>query len=192
MSAPKIKFPQLNKNDEYDTPLYAFQWLDCFAGAIRSDVIWDPFVSATGSAQNKLKTVFPDCKVVHDQRFDLFNGPHPDFDLVITNPPYSCKQKVFDTLLGLDKPFCLLVPLETLSRKYMLRKLEKNKEDFLILLPHRRVDFEPLHKTKRKSHSPFHSVWVCYRLQAWRESLCSLNLFFIPQQNEPVPKQLEP
>jgi hypothetical protein len=87
------------------------------------------------------------------------------FDVIISNPPFSIKKQVLQKLFELDKPFCLLIPLEALGRKYLNQYLTNRKEDITILLPKRKVHFEPVKPiNNKKSNSPFHSIWFCYKM----------------------------
>jgi hypothetical protein len=162
----KIKPPCLQINDEYETPTYAFEMLKSFEPFLENKIVWDPFVSETKEAASRILSCFPKIKkIIHSKEFDLLQDRNPEFDIIITNPPFSCKKLVWEKLLTLNKPFCLLVPLETLSRKYITKEIEKINKDLLIIFPQQRVNFIPLEKIKKKqSNSPFHSVWICFHL----------------------------
>lgn len=47
---------------------------------------------------------------------DFFNyEPNEDYDIIVSNPPFSEKDKVLKRLYELNKPFAMLLPLSTLQ-----------------------------------------------------------------------------
>lgn len=186
----KNKPPVLKINDEYDTPSYAFDMLKCFEDQFENKIIWDPFVSETSLAGPRIRTCFPNSKeIIHNKSYDLMtNSFPPTFDIIITNPPYSCKKDVVEKCLALGKPFCLLLPLETVSRRYMTKHYQEIKKDLCILFPEQRVNFIPLQtKRKRASNSPFHSVWVCFQLKP-SPLVSQLQFMLVSQDSKPLPR----
>jgi hypothetical protein len=82
-------------------------------------------------------------------------------DIVVSNPPFTKKKEVLETLLNnIDKPFILLMPLATLSRSYF-RRLFIDKE-FLLALPHKRIQF--IKQGQTTSNCNFECAFFCYGL----------------------------
>lgn len=57
--------------------------------------------------------------------FDFLKWTPDDYDCIITNPPYSLKQKFLARAYHLGKPFAFLLPLttfETAKRQYYFKK----------------------------------------------------------------------
>jgi hypothetical protein len=64
----------------------------------------------------------------------------PAFDAIVTNPPFSVKDKFLERCYGFGKPFALLLPLTALGGKKR-QSLFRRYGIEIILLPYR-VDFE--------------------------------------------------
>jgi hypothetical protein len=161
----KNKLPILKINDEYETPFKAFNMLTCFNDFLTNKTIWDPFVCETELAGKRIKECLPTIKeVIHDKKFNLMKNQNPDFDIIITNPPFSNKKNIWRELLLLKKPFCLLVPLSFLGCKYFIDQLEINQNDITVLFPQQRINYIPINQNSKTSASPFHSVWVCFQM----------------------------
>lgn len=140
-SNTKTKF----KTDDYTTPPEAFELL--FNYIPRDKMVWSPFYC-------KGKLNMPtDIKYIHTDK-DFFTYEPTKYDYIIDNPPYSIKQKIFERCETLDKPYCLLVPLDTIERVYM-NEIMKTK-DVSIIIPRKRYKFND-----NKVTMPFKAVWVC-------------------------------
>ena len=70
----------------------------------------------------------------------------------------------------MNKPFCVLLPVETLGRQYMrdhFVSLDYSLVD--IVIPRRRIQYTSS-KPGVKMNSPFHSVWFCYKMEKQENS----------------------
>ena len=65
-----------------------------------------------------------------------------DYDIIITNPPYSKKNSFIFQCAKLKKPFALLLPLTALesAKRHLIWR-----EGLFLLIPNRRVNFYKLH-----------------------------------------------
>jgi len=89
------------------------------------------------------------------EEFDfLKDEPLFKFDVIITNPPYSIKDKFIKRCYELNKPFLLLLPLTALEGKER-NKLYKEKGIELIIL-NKRINF-----MKNKNNVWFNTSWFC-------------------------------
>ena len=79
-----------------------------------------------------------------------------DCDCIITNPPYSIKDKILRRCFELNKPFALLLPLTTLEGNSR-NEIFRNK-NIQILIPNKRFDFTG------KKNCWFATAWFCYKL----------------------------
>ena len=144
-------------NDEFYTPKYAVEPLLKY---IKPCKVWCPFdteesLIVGGLAQHG-------CEVVHthiDQGSDFFDTTRP-CDLIVSNPPYSIKGKVFDRLFSLGKPFAMLVGVVGLFESQSRFNLFKDNP-FEIMYLNKRVSYFKSYKDQRPSlNPPFSSVWV--------------------------------
>ena len=137
--------------NDYRTPKEAWELI--FTHIDTTDKkVWCPFYY-DGIAKKYLQELSVEC--IHNDN-DFFEE-EPEFDYIIDNPPYSIKQKIFERCIDLGKPFALLVPIDTLERKYM-NKLFKSK-DLSLIIPKQRYDFT---NGDKKFTPPFKTIWICY------------------------------
>lgn len=67
----------------------------------------------------------------------LTDKPDFDFDIIVTNTPFSLKKKFYERCLFYNKPFALLMPAD-----YSLWLMEAvKKEDCEKIIPERRIDY---------------------------------------------------
>lgn len=109
---PKSNQKKIPKRDKCQTPPYA---LDPLLPYIKKDwLVWECAAGegylANAIKDNGLQVIESDILTGQD-----FFEYQPDFDVIITNPPFSQKYKWLKRCYELEKPFALLLPLETLG-----------------------------------------------------------------------------
>lgn len=82
------------------------------------------------------------------------------FDCIITNPPYSLKQKFLVRCYELSKPFALLLPLTTLETR--VRQELFRRHGIELLLFDRRINFHQ--PSGKPSSSWFATAWFTWGL----------------------------
>lgn len=104
------------EENELYTPFYA---VDPIIKYLPKDkVIWCPF-DEEWSAFYKILTE-SGYKVVRSslsEGKDFFSYEPPQWDVIVSNPPFREKDKVIKRLYDLDKPFAILLPLNSLQGK---------------------------------------------------------------------------
>lgn len=50
--------------------------------------------------------------------YDFFEYEPPKYDMIISNPPFSCKDKALQRCYELNKPFMLLLPANAIQSKF--------------------------------------------------------------------------
>lgn len=93
-----------------------------------------------------------------DKGFDFFDHTPRDYDMIITNPPYSLKDKFLKRAFDLKKPFMLLLPLTTLEGYKRSKMFQEHK--IQLLIPDSRFNFKP----EKKSGAWFQTSWFTYGL----------------------------
>jgi hypothetical protein len=174
-------------NDHFETPLAAYQdvapiidWLSSGDGCERSRsrsevVLYDPYY-CHGRTAVLLKELGYE-RIVHEKRDfyqDIRNGQIPDYDVLITNPPYSenHKKRCLDFCLlrqqqQKSKPFLLLMPDYTASKEYFRQCLsaaasqqQQQTRTIVYLVPRQSYHYEHPEGTGKLS-PPFKSLWFC-------------------------------
>lgn len=153
MKQAMIDYMQKEKNDELYTPNEAIypilKYLD------KDKIYWE--CTDYGDSNIRKVLVKKGFKVIatRKEEFDfLKDDPLFKFDVIITNPPYSIKDKFIKRCYELDKPFLLLLPLTALEGKER-NKLYKEKGIELIVL-NKRINF-----MKNKNNVWFNTSWFC-------------------------------
>ena len=112
------------QSDETYTPAYAIiplvKYIEQYMSRNNKNnlIIWCPF----DLDQSKYVEVFskiPNVKIINThidtgENF-FFYEPEEDYDIIISNPPFSCKDDILKRLAELDKPYAMLLPIPTLQ-----------------------------------------------------------------------------
>lgn len=87
---------------------------------------------------------------------DFFEYEPNEYDMIITNPPYSLKDRFLKRGFELGVPFMYLLPITTLEGVKRGKMFNKNK--IQLLIPNRRFNFKP----EKGSSAWFQTSWFCY------------------------------
>ena len=96
--------------------------------------------------------------------FDFFSIDVPPCDMIISNPPYSCKTEILERLFAIGKPFAMLLGIvglfESQKRFDMFRT-----HPFEIMYMNRRISYlKDYADEKSLLNPPFSSVYLCSKL----------------------------
>lgn len=86
---------------------------------------------------------------------DFFDYEPSGYDMIITNPPYSLKDKFLKRAFYLNKPFMFLLPLTTLEG--INRGKMFSEYGIQLLIPNKRFNFKP----EKNSGAWFQTSWFC-------------------------------
>ena len=150
-------------NDEFYTPRYAIEPILKYIG--NDKIVWCPFDTEESLFVKMLQE--KDIKVIYshlNENKNFFEYKPDNYDLIVSNPPYSIKGEVFERLFDLGKPFAMLVGVvglfESQKRFEMFRA-----NQFEIMYLNRRVSyFKDYNDEKPALNPPFSSVYVCSKL----------------------------
>ena len=136
----------------------------------KNKVIWDP---CAGEGQvveyfesNGYKAFGTDINDGTDFLSDLYwnvRFEHPknttiDWDVIITNPPYSLKDQFLSRCYSLQKPFALLLPITALGGKKRLKMYQEH--GMQLILPPKRINFKT--PSGKKSSNWFYTAWFTH------------------------------
>jgi len=138
----ECKIPMMQGNrDDFQTPKQAIDYLIPYLK--KEWIIWE-----CASGKGNLVKAFEE-KGFNILGTDIISNsvcnfliwkPYMKFDCIITNPPYSLKDKFLERCYELKKPFALLMPLTALESE----KRQKFYREYGIqlIIPNKRFNFE--------------------------------------------------
>jgi hypothetical protein len=130
----------------------------------RFDTVWE---SAAGDGDLARGLIKLGCEDVITSDIsagqDFFcETPPPAYDVQVTNPPYSIKYKWLKRSYELNKPFALLLPLETLGARQAQDLFERH--GFELMLLSSRVNFKMPTLGYAGHGAQFPVAWFCWKI----------------------------
>ena len=151
----------MNEQDEWYTPKSAVQPL--LQVLPKNKTIWCPF----DKQESEFVKVFTTgghnviCSHIEDGKDFFLYEPIEPFDYIISNPPFSKKEKVFERLFSIGKPFAMLMNIngifDSAKRFGMFR--EYGVQLFVVK---GRIRF--IFQKENKKAPPFQTVYVCWNI----------------------------
>ena len=145
--------------------------------------IYDPY-HCKGSMIERLKKLgYED---VYNKNEDFYasirNNKVPEYDVLVTNPPYSADhiEKLLKYVLGSDKPSLLLIPNYVYMKDYYSRILSYHKQipPPVFIVPNKRYLYTtPYGRRQAKSArytSPFPTFWFCFLGSKFRKNIVEM------------------
>lgn len=146
------------ESDEQYTPFYAVEPLLQYIKP--NSTIWCPFdlewsAYVTTFEENGFNVI----KSHLDDGLNFFEyEPEEHYDLIVSNPPFTKKDQVLERLKELDKPFALLLPLNSLQGK----KRFESMDGIQLLFFNERIGYHnPKQLDTPVEGSPFASGYFC-------------------------------
>ena len=170
-------------NDECYTPHYAVNPLIKYISSQLT--VWCPFDTINSAFVNELfingnKVIFSH---INDGK-DFFNYEPPYYDIIISNPPFSIKDAVLKRLYELNKPFAMLLPVNTIQG---VTRYKYFKNGIQLLVFDQRIGFHNLNNMiTTVEGSPFTSAYFCRDLLPKDLIIEHLNKYNAPLYITPV------
>ena len=144
----KRVYETLHVNDECYTPACAVWPLVKYLQPFLGKIIWCPFDTEeseyvkvlTAAGHKVIYSHKDDGQNFYDFDDGLFAKPLPEFDLIISNPPFHNKAKLVEKIINMGKPFALLLPMTWLNDCAPYRLFARGGVE--IMLFDRRVHFK--------------------------------------------------
>ena len=158
----KIDYIKRGAFDELYTPREA---VECIVDYIPVNVkaIWECTAIQNSEIVNVLREKGYTVVTSHIQDgLNFFDYEPQHYDLIITNPPYSLKDRFLERAFSLGKPFMMLLPITTLEGKKRSELFRKN--GIQVLIPNKRFNF-----IKEKKGSWFQTSWFTFGLGLERD-----------------------
>ena len=145
-------------SDEVYTPDYAVKPILKYLKP--NSTIWCPF----DTEDSEYVKIFKEAgyKVIYShidngQNFFEFE-PKEDYDVIISNPPFSIKDDILRRLNELDKPYAMLMPLPALQGQKRFKYLKGSQ----ALIFDKRINYFKDRKTKEiQKGISFASIYIC-------------------------------
>lgn len=154
-----LKSDRTVKGDECYTPFYA---VDPIVKYVKpGQTVWLPFDEEWSAFNVALteagfKTI---CSHIANGQ-DFFEYEPDEYDVIISNPPFSLKDDVLERAYALDKPFALLMPIQTLQGKRRFKYMSQGGLQLLTF--NARIGFHtPEKMDKHIKSSSFASAYFC-------------------------------
>lgn len=167
------------EGDEVYTPFYAVEPLLEFVGKDKTiwcpfDEEWSAFVQTFRSNGNKVINTH----LESGQDFFTYE-PKEDYDLIISNPPFSKKDEILERLYKLGKPFCMLLPANSIQSKRRVKLFSKYGLELLVF--DTRVDYHTRGNFKDYTKgNHFGSAYFCKDFLAEKLIFRTLNKYNKP------------
>lgn len=102
---------------------------------------------------------------------DFFNLEKPDVDFIISNPPFSKRDKVLEKLYEWDIPFAMIFSANGLfDGKIRFNLVKKYGAEVIYMYP--RVKF--IEEDGDRQSPPFQSVYWCYKMLPEKMIFCDV------------------
>lgn len=149
------------KHDDYMTPKYAWENIKEFIP--KDKTIWEAFYGDGNSGKYLKELGF---NVIHEE-IDFFIEEPKQWDIIVSNPPFSKTKEIMTRLKEFDKPFILIMPSSKINTQYV-RNNFKNNNDLQIIIPRKRIHFLKLVNgkvpEKWKNACNFDCFYYCYKM----------------------------
>lgn len=146
--------------DVCETPHYA---LDPLLKYVPKDwVVWE---SAAGSGRMVAKLTHENYTVLGSDlvnNVNFFDFELPNYDIQITNPPFSIKYKWFERSYELGKPFAILTRIDALGAQTAQRLFKRHGMQLIVL--DKRINYYMPYKGYDGGGAHFASAWFTWQL----------------------------
>ena len=128
-------------------------------------IVWCPF----DTEESNFVKVLQECGYtvefshIQNQDEDFFNYEPFEWDIIVSNPPYSIRNDILKRVFSFGKPFALLMNTNGLFDSDFRWKLF-NKYDFSLFYVKGRVNYMKEIGKVEKSSPPFQSAYICSKL----------------------------
>lgn len=151
------------KHDCYMTPKHAWEDIKEYIPKVK---IWEAFYG-DGTSGNYLTEL--GFNVIHEE-IDFFTEPPDEWDMIVSNPPFSKSKEIMKQLLIYDKPFIMIMPCGKINTNYFREWKDKGLQ---VIIPRKRIQFVKLVDGKVpdnwKSVCNFDCYYYCYKINLERD-----------------------
>lgn len=147
------------KHDDYMTPKHVWENIKQYIP--KDKIIWEAFYGNGDSGSHLTELGY---NVIHEPR-DFFTEPPDEWDIIVSNPPFSKSKEVLTKMLEYDKPFIMIMPSSKINTGYFRAWKDKGIQ---IIIPKKRIHFTKLVDgkipDKWKNACNFDCFYYCYKI----------------------------
>ena len=125
-----------NKNDERYTPKMLIRPILKYIP--KNKIVWCPFDKDESNYVKLIKEVNPIVNSHWEYGQNFFRYMPDKFDLIVTNVPFSLKFEILNVLYKIDKPFCVLMPVQALNYQNIMGLVK----DLQLFIFDKKVSFD--------------------------------------------------
>ena len=145
-----------HKNDEFYTPRVLIEPI--FEFLPKDKIIWCPFDTPQSEFVRYLTEKGYTVEQSHIQEGkDFFEYEPKEWDIIVSNPPFSKKMEVLERLYSFNKPFAILMSVQCLNFHVTGDFFIEKQSDIQFLYVNKRVSFDG-------NPSSFNTSYFCRKL----------------------------
>jgi hypothetical protein len=155
-------------HDDYMSPRHAWEDIIQFIPE-QYRTIYEPFFG-DGSSGKILEEILPEKNIIHNN-VDFYEYSNIyNYDMILSNPPFSDCKNIMPKLLKLDKPFILLMPSSKINTSYFRIWKDRNIQ---IIIPKKRINFIKIVNGKivETKGANFDCFYYCYKMNLPKDIL---------------------
>jgi hypothetical protein len=145
------------KHDSYMTPKYAWENIQHLIPKDKIAFYGD------GKSGNHLKEL--GFSVIHEP-IDFFTEPPKEWDMIVSNPPFSQSKEVIHKLKEYNKPFIIIMPCSKICTSYFRETFMNDR--LQIVIPRKRIHFEKQIEGEKveglKNACNFDCFYYCWKM----------------------------
>jgi len=162
-------------HDDYYTPEYAWKNIDHLIPP--ATIVWEACMlnAVKSKSPQYLQSLSNVSHVYYDTQLDMLKEEHGNYDMIITNIPFSTelKKNILRRLVEIDKPFIIIMNGMNMFSKYMRDIFKDKLKDLQVINPCNKIQYDKLengvlHPTKNCS---FYSVYLAYKMNLTPDQL---------------------
>jgi hypothetical protein len=158
MTNLNVATKQFVKHDDYMTPKIAWENIQQFIP--KDKILWEAFYGDGKSGRDLRDLGF----TVFHEPIDFFKNEPPEWDMIVSNPPFSQAKEILKRLMVLDKPFILILPTSKICTSYF----REWKDKIQIIVPKKRIHFQKFVNGEEvanfKNACYFDCFYYCYKM----------------------------
>lgn len=146
-------------HDDYMSPKIMWENIKDFIP--QDKVLWEAFYGDGKSGEYLRELGFD---VIHEE-IDFFDDETlPQYDILVSNPPFSKCKEVVGRLKKLEKPFIIVLPAFKLFTKYFRDAFQG--ENIQLIIPKKRIQFEKIKNGVKKAEGrcSFDCFYYCWKM----------------------------